>query len=64
MAVTIMGGDKVLIKVDDEEDFAELVKDTKEFFEHWFSDIRPWSPEEVARERYVWVRCQRVPLYA
>lgn len=48
-----MSGDLVLIKVDDDEDFQELDKDYEENFGQYLQELRIWSLEEVARERYV-----------
>lgn len=60
--ITPMGGDMVLIKPVEGEDFVELVKDYEDLVESWFYDIRSWSPKEVAREREAWIRCQGVPV--
>lgn len=37
--VTPMGGDLVLIQVDEGEDFLELVKDYEDIFEKWFCEL-------------------------
>lgn len=55
--ITPMGSDLVLVKVEEGEVFAELVSNAKDLFETWFSNLRPWTPEEVAKERYAWIRC-------
>lgn len=60
--VTLMSGDLVLIKVANGEDFSELVKEVEDLFENWFKDLRPWTPTEVEKEHYAWIRCQGVPL--
>lgn len=62
--VTPMGGDMVLIKPREGEDFLEFVKDYEDLVETWFYDIKPWSPGQVATEREAWIRCQGVPLHA
>jgi hypothetical protein len=59
-----MGGDKVFIKVHDDEDFHSLVKDAREVFQHWFIKIEEWFPEVVMRERVTWVRLYGVPVHA
>ncbi|MCH96036.1 DUF4283 domain protein, partial [Trifolium medium] len=59
-----MGGDKVFINVEEEEDFHSLVKDTEEFFQHWFKEIKEWSPEAMIAERYTWIRLFGVPVHA
>lgn len=60
--VTLMGGNMVLVKPVEGEDFLEFVKDYEDLVETWFADVRPWSPWEVAREKETWVTCQGVPL--
>ncbi|KAJ1379367.1 RNA-binding domain superfamily [Sesbania bispinosa] len=49
--VTPMGGKLVPLRLLDNEDFSELIKDAGEFFARWFSDLRPWSVNDVPRER-------------
>lgn len=60
--VTPMGGDLVLIKPTEGEEFEDFVKNYEDLLETWFYDIRGWSPELVAKEREVWVMCQGVPI--
>lgn len=62
--VTPMGGDLVLIQVEEGEDFLQLVKDYEDAFEKWFADLCLWSPPEVPKHCHVWVRCQGIPLHA
>lgn len=64
MSVCPMGGDKVLIQTMEGEDFEELAKDAESMLKDWFIDITKWSPQEVAKQRYTWIRCQGVPLHA
>lgn len=64
MFVLPMGGDKVSIQTMEGGDFEELAKDAESMMKDWFSDITRWSPQEVAKKRYTWVRCQGVPLHA
>lgn len=58
-----IGGDSVLIKVEEDEDFMQLAKDAEGYLQDWFSAFSPWTPMEVARDRFPWVRCQGVPLH-
>lgn len=62
--VTPMGGDLVLIKPVEGEDFVEFVKNYEDLVEMWFYDLRPWSPGDVAREREAWIRCEGLPIHA
>lgn len=59
-----MGGEMVLIKPTEGEDFVEFVKDYESLVETWFYDLRQWSPDVVVKEREAWIRCQGVPLHA
>lgn len=59
-----MGGSQVLLKPVEGEDLEELINNTGGFLENWFNRIVKWSPMEVPRERYTWIRCQGIPLHA
>ncbi|GKU89866.1 hypothetical protein SLEP1_g3943 [Rubroshorea leprosula] len=61
--ITPMGGNLVLISSEDEEELKYLVREGRDWLSQWFTDIRPWTPEEVAAERFTWLRCQGVPLH-
>ncbi|GLT87535.1 hypothetical protein SLE2022_056140 [Rubroshorea leprosula] len=61
--VTPMGGNLVLLPSGDEEELKHLVVEGHEWLAQWFTDVRPWTPEEVATERFTWLRCQGVPLH-
>ncbi|GKU86167.1 hypothetical protein SLEP1_g729 [Rubroshorea leprosula] len=52
----------VLLDYDDKEELKELVEMTSEWLRQWFEEVKPWSPEMVADERFVWIRCQGAPL--
>ncbi|GKV19323.1 hypothetical protein SLEP1_g29603 [Rubroshorea leprosula] len=60
--VTPMGGNLVLISGEDSEELKHLVEEGRDWLSQWFTDVRPWSPTEVATERFTWLRCQGVPL--
>ncbi|GKU90856.1 hypothetical protein SLEP1_g4800 [Rubroshorea leprosula] len=49
------GGDKDGIK-----DLAELAS---EWLGQWFEEVKPWTPTMVAKERFVWLRCQGFPTH-
>ncbi|GKV51184.1 hypothetical protein SLEP1_g57855 [Rubroshorea leprosula] len=61
--VTPMGGNLVLISSADAEELKHLVEQGKDWLAQWFSNVRPWKPNEVAMERFTWLRCQGVPLH-
>ncbi|GKU98541.1 hypothetical protein SLEP1_g11532 [Rubroshorea leprosula] len=51
--------------------FAEVVKGNQGVednkgsnLQQWFEEVKPWSPSSVAKERFVWIRCQGVPIHA
>ncbi|GKV26106.1 hypothetical protein SLEP1_g35459 [Rubroshorea leprosula] len=60
--IRAMGGKLVLLDCDDKEELKDLVEMASEWLEQWFEEVSPWTPEKVAEERFVWIRCQGVPL--
>ncbi|KAK7260898.1 hypothetical protein RIF29_27197 [Crotalaria pallida] len=59
-----MGGDLVLLKAMEGEDFMELLKESGEAFSNWFEYIKPWGEEDVAGYRFTWLNCAGIPLHA
>ncbi|GKV17381.1 hypothetical protein SLEP1_g27896 [Rubroshorea leprosula] len=59
-----MGGRLVLLEGGDKEEMKDLVELAPEWLGQWFEDLKPWNPKLVARERFVWLRCQGVPTHA
>ncbi|GKV03082.1 hypothetical protein SLEP1_g15450 [Rubroshorea leprosula] len=59
-----MGAKFVLMDCDDKEELKELVESAKDWLGQWFVDVKPWSPQMVANERFVWLKCYGVPLHA
>ncbi|GKV03570.1 hypothetical protein SLEP1_g15846 [Rubroshorea leprosula] len=59
-----MGGKLVLMDCEDKGELVDLVQGASDWLGQWFSEVKPWSPKEVAKERFVWVRCQGAPLHA
>ncbi|GKV02024.1 hypothetical protein SLEP1_g14511 [Rubroshorea leprosula] len=47
----------------DHKELKDLVEHGKDWLAQWFSDVRPWTPTEVASERFTWLRCQGVPIH-
>ncbi|GKV28743.1 hypothetical protein SLEP1_g37755 [Rubroshorea leprosula] len=60
--VRAMGGKMVLLDCEEKEELKDLVEMASDWLSQWFEDVRPWTPESVANERFVWVRCQGTPL--
>ncbi|MCH79669.1 transcription factor PIF1-like [Trifolium medium] len=59
-----MGGDRVFMKVDEEEDMRMLVKDSEQVFQQLFRVVREWEPRDVGGPRYVWVQVLGIPAHA
>ncbi|GKV50537.1 hypothetical protein SLEP1_g57238 [Rubroshorea leprosula] len=59
-----MGGKLVLMNCEDKEELKELVESAKDWLGQWFVDIKRWTPQMVATERFVWLNCYGVPLHA
>ncbi|KAK7243673.1 hypothetical protein RIF29_38482 [Crotalaria pallida] len=59
-----MGGDLVLLKPVEGEDFKEILKDSEELLSNWFVYVKPWDEEDIAGYRISWLRCAGIPLHA
>ncbi|GKV45755.1 hypothetical protein SLEP1_g52805 [Rubroshorea leprosula] len=59
-----MGGKMVLMECEDKEELKDLVQHASDWLGQWFSEVTQWSPSMVAKERFVWIRCQGAPLHA
>ncbi|GKV29753.1 hypothetical protein SLEP1_g38652 [Rubroshorea leprosula] len=62
--VRAMGGKMVLLDCEEKEELRDLVEMAAEWLAQWFSEIKPWTPELVAKERFVWIKCHGAPLNA
>ncbi|GKV50907.1 hypothetical protein SLEP1_g57586 [Rubroshorea leprosula] len=60
--IRAMGGKMVLLDCEEKEELKDLVEMASDWLSQWFEDVRPWTPESVAKERFVWIRCQGAPL--
>ncbi|GKU89448.1 hypothetical protein SLEP1_g3583 [Rubroshorea leprosula] len=60
--IVAMGGRLVLLDCEDKEELKDLVEMAAEWLGQWFEKVCPWTPETVANERFVWMRCQWAPL--
>ncbi|GKV36996.1 hypothetical protein SLEP1_g45072 [Rubroshorea leprosula] len=54
----------VLMDCEEKEELRDLVQGAADWLGQWFIDIQPWTPIAVAKERFVWLRCQGAPLHA
>ncbi|GKV09903.1 hypothetical protein SLEP1_g21337 [Rubroshorea leprosula] len=59
-----MGGKLVLMDGENKDEIKDLVEGAPEWLGQWFSEVKPWSPSMVEKERFVWIRCQGAPLHA
>ncbi|XP_058759957.1 uncharacterized protein LOC131633263 [Vicia villosa] len=59
-----MGGEKVFIKIGEDEDLCSLKKDYDSVLNQMFSVIRKWETRDVGGARYMWCRMIGVPIHA
>ncbi|GKV26629.1 hypothetical protein SLEP1_g35894 [Rubroshorea leprosula] len=62
--IQAMGGKMVLLLGEDKEELKDLVEMASDWLRQWFAEVQPWTPKMIANERFVWIRCQGVPLNA
>ncbi|GLT98226.1 hypothetical protein SLE2022_157400 [Rubroshorea leprosula] len=60
--ITPMRGNLVLMHSEVEGEITKLIKEGSGWIGEWLGDIRPWSLEKVAKERYTWLQCYGIPL--
>ncbi|GKV25194.1 hypothetical protein SLEP1_g34664 [Rubroshorea leprosula] len=60
--IRAMGGKMVLLDCEDKEELKDLVEMASDWLSQWFEDVCPWTPEAIANERFVWIKCQGAPL--
>lgn len=53
----------MLINVIEGQNLNEAVKDNKNAFSRWFTEIRSWEPNLVPRERSIWLKILDVPAH-
>lgn len=61
--VTEMGDGMVLINCEEVGGVDRARKEDPKWWEGMFSEVRPWSPELVARRRSVWLKIVGIPLH-
>jgi hypothetical protein len=62
--ITPLGSNLTLLEGQEEGEVEALMEDAKEWLEQWFTEIRPWSPDDVDLERSIWLRIFGVPIHA
>ncbi|GKU91868.1 hypothetical protein SLEP1_g5682 [Rubroshorea leprosula] len=58
-----MGGKLVLLEGSDRDEMKDLLELAADWLGHWFEDIKPWSLEIVATERFTWLKYQGMPVH-
>ncbi|XP_058741575.1 uncharacterized protein LOC131613953 [Vicia villosa] len=61
---TPLGANLCLLEEQEEGEIKALVEEAKDWISQWFSDIHPWSLEDVDNERITWLRCYGLPCHA
>jgi hypothetical protein len=61
--VTPLGSNLTLLEGQEEGEVEALLEDAKEWLDHWFTTIRPWSPTDIDTERTIWLRIYGVPIH-
>jgi hypothetical protein len=59
-----MGADKVLIRSSFDVHVHTIIKDAKEFFEHFFTNVERWEKKIWPFQRGAWLRIYGVPIHA
>ncbi|KAF1862614.1 hypothetical protein Lal_00013375 [Lupinus albus] len=52
----------VLLRAEEEGELESFIKDEPEWFNSRFRVLRKWEPQDVALERFTWIRCYGIPL--
>ena len=53
-----------LLEFSDIDERDGFLQDGGVWLGNWFSNVQAWKPEDVSRSRFVWLRCEGVPLHA
>jgi hypothetical protein len=62
--VTPLGANLTLLEGQEEGEVQALIDDAKTWLDQWFKNIRPWSSQEVDKERVAWLRAFGIPSHA
>lgn len=60
---TPMGANFCLLEEQEDGELKVMIEEDKEWVEHWFSKIHPWSPQDVDNERVTKMRCYGLPCH-
>jgi hypothetical protein len=52
----------MLVTFDYRESVLEAIGCSGDWFSQWLGSMRPWEPELIAKERFVWLRIEGIPL--
>ncbi|XP_058783963.1 uncharacterized protein LOC131658712 [Vicia villosa] len=61
---TPLGANLCLLEEQEEGEIKTMIEEDRVWIEQWFSDIHPWSPQDVDNERVTWMRCYGLPCHA
>jgi hypothetical protein len=59
-----LGSNLTLLEEQEEGEVEALMEDAKDWLDQWFTEIRPWSPDDIDHERTIWLRIFGVPIHA
>ncbi|KAK7261097.1 hypothetical protein RIF29_27401 [Crotalaria pallida] len=59
-----LGGNLVLLQGQLSEDLEELIKSREAWFKYTFKEVKQWSSNIIAKERFVWIRCFGIHAHA
>ncbi|KAK2359679.1 zinc finger CCCH domain-containing protein [Trifolium repens] len=58
-----LGLDLILLSSPDKEAIQQAYQANKDWWERWFSTVKPWRPDILPKGRRIWVRLFGVPLH-
>ena len=61
--IRFLGDNLVLLTSKSIEKIEDIVKSSKEWFDFFFEDIKPWSESLVVSYKRVWVKCYGFPIH-
>ncbi|CAK8560381.1 unnamed protein product [Lathyrus sativus] len=59
-----LGASMCLLEDTSGGDIEEFIKESSEWLDVWFSEIRPWDQEVIDKDRFIWVKCYGLPCVA